>query len=405
MHEDWKPTTIGNLATFDNGYPFKPTELDGNGLPVIRIKQLLDPTQVPDKSSALVRPTQIIDSGDLIFSWSATLAARIWDRGPALLNQHLFKVIEVPGVLREFMKLTLEHAIPNMNTHGTTMMHVTKRELVAHKVLLPPLDEQKRIVDAMSAVDAALSDNQQLVQSIGAARSAMLTTLLSQGADSEELPWQERDLSELCDRDGTIQTGPFGSQLHSYDYVDEGTPVVMPTNMWHGRIVLDGIARVKDEDRDRLSRHSLRAGDIVYSRRGDVTKSSLVTEAEAGFLCGTGCLLVRPNSGVNSDWLYHWLNRDSTKKWVIDHAVGATMANLNTKILGRVPVEVPPVATQQSIAELANAFDAIDHEARSSVSKYQALRSQLLSSLLSGHHRIPTSYDEMLGSNPDLVPA
>lgn len=100
-------------------------------------------------------------------------------------------------------------------------------------------------------------------------------------------------LGEICRRqNGSIQTGPFGSQLHASDYIAIGTPVVMPVNISDGRIDERDIARISDENVERLARHKLAYGDIVFSRRGDVTRFAAVSERETGWVCGTGCLKV-----------------------------------------------------------------------------------------------------------------
>ena len=105
--------------------------------------------------------------------------------------------------------------------------------------------------------------------------------------------WTETTLGTLCvEQGGSIQTGPFGSQLHASDYGPVGTPVVMPINLVDGNVSEEGIARVGDEHVSGLARHKLRSGDIVFSRRGDVTRFALVGERESGWLCGTGCLKV-----------------------------------------------------------------------------------------------------------------
>jgi type I restriction enzyme, S subunit len=104
-------------------------------------------------------------------------------------------------------------------------------------------------------------------------------------------------VGRVCDQfGGEVQTGPFGSQLHASDYVDEGTPVVMPQGMQDGRIVCDRIARVGPKHVSQLKRHTLQVGDVIYSRRGDVTRFAVVSETEAGWLCGTGSIRIRLNS-------------------------------------------------------------------------------------------------------------
>lgn len=171
--------------------------------------------------------------------------------------------------------------------------------------------------------------------------------------------WRCATLGELeAESSGVIQTGPFGSQLHSSDYSVVGTPVVMPTNIRDLRISTDGIARVSVAHVERLSRHKLRAGDIVYSRRGDVEKCALVTLEEESWLCGTGCLLVRvAGPQVDARYLAYALSLPETRDWITSHAVGATMPNLNTQVLREVPVPLPPIQTQRAIAATLGALD------------------------------------------------
>lgn len=171
--------------------------------------------------------------------------------------------------------------------------------------------------------------------------------------------WRRTTLGELeLESAGVIQTGPFGSQLHASDYSTSGIPVVMPTNIRDLRISEEGIARVPAEHVERLARHKLRPGDIVYSRRGDVEKCALVTEAQSGWLCGTGCLLVRVGGdSVDPRFLAYSLSRPETRAWITAHAVGATMPNLNTDLIREVPVYLPPVHEQHQIAATLGALD------------------------------------------------
>lgn len=142
------------------------------------------------------------------------------------------------------------------------------------------------------------------------------------------------------------------------DYSPTGTPVVMPTNIRDLRIDDADIARVSKEHVERLSRHQLRAGDIVYSRRGDVEKCALIGEKEEGWLCGTGCLLVRVGGPtVDARFLSYSLSQPTTRAWISARAVGATMPNLNTGILREIPVALPPIETQRGIAATLGVLD------------------------------------------------
>lgn len=160
MNEDWVEATLGDVANFVNGYPFKPEHLNGSQLPVIRIKQLLDGNSEVDYTDISVPEKNLIQDGDLIFSWSGTLASRFWNRGPAVLNQHLFRVTPNEGSDLGWVHLALDHAIEDLltKTHGTTMKHITKKVLESHQVARPPLLVQRRIVDLMTHLDAHIAN-------------------------------------------------------------------------------------------------------------------------------------------------------------------------------------------------------------------------------------------------------
>jgi len=171
--------------------------------------------------------------------------------------------------------------------------------------------------------------------------------------------WEYTTLGAACESGGGgIQTGPFGSQLHAADYVATGIPSIMPQNIGDNRIIEDGIARITPEDAQRLNRYLVRAGDIVYSRRGDVARRALVRGYEDGWLCGTGCLRVRPGKyGPDPRYTSYYLGHPSVREWFIRHAHGATMANLNTSILSACPFLLPPLPEQRAIAHILGTLD------------------------------------------------
>lgn len=177
----WLERPLGELADFINGYPFKPADLKGTRLPVIRIKQLLDPEAEVDFTDVQVPEKVRLVDGDLVFSWSGSLASRIWDRGPAALNQHLFRVVESAGVLRTWLHLVLDHAVDELmtKTHGTTMKHVTKGVLENHVVRMPPTADQERIVKFVGAFDEILLALNSEMQTAEHSREVLLQGLLS----------------------------------------------------------------------------------------------------------------------------------------------------------------------------------------------------------------------------------
>jgi len=171
--------------------------------------------------------------------------------------------------------------------------------------------------------------------------------------------WHYTTLGEACGRGGGgVQTGPFGSQLHAADYVDHGVPSIMPQNIGDNRVIREGIAQITIEDAERLARYRVRVGDIVYSRRGDVERRALIREVEEGWLCGTGCLRVRFGDGhVDPTFASYYLGDARVREWIVRHAHGATMPNLNTGILSALPFVIPPPYEQRAIARILGTLD------------------------------------------------
>lgn len=171
------------------------------------------------------------------------------------------------------------------------------------------------------------------------------------------MSWEKVELRSISK---SIQTGPFGSQLHQSDYSNHGTPVIMPKDLVGGHISVASIARVEKSHVDRLSRHKVEIGDILYSRRGDVGRCAFTTEKEKDWLCGTGCLRVTIDTEkANPKFVFYQLQKPDTVGWVEKHAVGATMLNLNTSILSSVPVEIPNIETQNRIVDVLSPYDSL----------------------------------------------
>jgi type I restriction enzyme, S subunit len=167
--------------------------------------------------------------------------------------------------------------------------------------------------------------------------------------------WQELPLGDVA----SIQTGPFGSQLHSSDYVKAGIPSIMPTNIGlRLDINTSNISFITEEDAERLDKYLIQEGDIVYSRRGDVEKCAYIGKKENGWLCGTGCLRIRFKSdAILPRFCAYYLSSDEIKGWISGNAVGTTMPNLNSSILRRVPLIVPSLSEQKAIAQVLSSLD------------------------------------------------
>ena len=166
--------------------------------------------------------------------------------------------------------------------------------------------------------------------------------------------WKSYKLGDIA----SIQTGPFGSQLHQSDYVQSGVPCIMPTNI--GKMLdfqEDGIAYIKESDAKRLSRHIVHEGEIIYSRRGDIEKCAYVSKEQEGWFCGTGCLKIAIDSSkALPKFIAYMLSTSDIKSWIVGNAVGTTMLNLNTTVLSDVPLLLPQISVQERIVNILDSL-------------------------------------------------
>ena len=165
--------------------------------------------------------------------------------------------------------------------------------------------------------------------------------------------WKTKTLRFLID----IQTGPFGSQLHKEDYVDNGTPIVTVEHLGNRVFTEQNLPKVSDEDKQRLSKYILKEGDIVFSRVGSVDRCSFVDKKHTGWMFSGRCLRVRSFEEIDPLFLYYFFCLKSTMEFMRSIAVGATMPSINTKLMGEIEVFYPDKQTQEKIANLLGAID------------------------------------------------
>ncbi|MDE6443947.1 MAG: restriction endonuclease subunit S [Muribaculaceae bacterium] len=167
--------------------------------------------------------------------------------------------------------------------------------------------------------------------------------------------WKEYRIGEICE----TQTGPFGSQLHNEDYVAVGTPIVTVEHLGCKNFTTQNLPFVSDEDSKRLSKYTLKEGDIVFSRVGSVDRCSYVSAPYNGWLFSGRCLRVRPkdNDVLDSQFLYYHFSNEKVKTFIRNIAVGATMPSINTKLLNEVPISLPSLSEQKKIAGILSSLD------------------------------------------------
>lgn len=166
--------------------------------------------------------------------------------------------------------------------------------------------------------------------------------------------WKTYKLDDIS----SVQTGPFGSQLHKKDYVEEGTPIITVEHLGENRITYQNLPKVSEKDKLRLSKYTLQEGDVVFSRVGSVDRRAYVTSKEDDWMFSGRCLRVRPKPNISDgSFLSYYFGQESFKTYIRAIAVGATMPSINTSILKGVGITLPPLPEQKAIASILSALD------------------------------------------------
>jgi restriction endonuclease S subunit len=198
LPNSWSQTTLGEIGRYLNGKAFKATDWKTSGRPIIRIQNLTGSGAEFNYFQGEIEDRYIVKSGDLLFSWSATLGTYIWKGPEAVLNQHIFKVES--QIDPRFHRYLLDFKIQEMyaNTHGSGMVHITKKTFEAIQVFVPPLPEQHKIVEILenhiSRLDVALADVKQAKVKAAQFRRSFIHEMTSSIEGSEVM-----GILDICD--------------------------------------------------------------------------------------------------------------------------------------------------------------------------------------------------------------
>ena len=309
MAGEWAKVALGEVVTLQRGFDLPSQNRKPGSVPIVSSSGITDyHSEVGAKGPGVVTGRygtigRVFLVREDYWPLNTTLWVKDFHGNDPEFASYLLRTID-------FQSCSDKSSVPGVN----------RNDLHRIPVLRPPLAEQKAIAAVLGAIDAKIELNRQMnanlesmaralfqswfvdfdpvrakVQSgrpIGMkSETALLFPNSFQNSSLGQTPfgWKVSTLAEVCEAGGgCIQTGPFGTQLHASDYVDAGIPSIMPSDLRDNRIDAGGIAMVGVEDACRLSTYRVEIGDVVYSRRGDVEKRSLVRAREHGWLCGTG---------------------------------------------------------------------------------------------------------------------
>lgn len=354
--------TLGDVADYINGRAFKPIEWETIGQPIIRIQNLTNSSTEINRTTGSYEEKYRVKTGDLLFAWSASLGAYIWNGENGWLNQHIFKVIPKEGVNKKYLYYYLLHVVDQLyaKTHGSGMVHITIKPFKATEIPIPSLAKQQRIVDRIESLFAKLDEAKQKAQdaldSFETRKAAILHKAFTgeltaqwrkeHGVGMES--WENVSVSEIC------HSLKYGTAKKSSS---EGTVVVIRMgNLQDGEISWDDLAYSNDEED--IEKYKLVPGDVLFNRTNSpalVGKTSIYRGEYPAIYAGYLIKLDYDRSRVIGDYLNYSLNTVSAKEYCNSVKTdGVNQSNINAKKIGAYIFAMPQIDEQAEIVRLLN---------------------------------------------------
>lgn len=254
---------------------------------------------------------------------------------------------------------------------GGSLTRAQPKQIRRYSVPVPDKEEQHFVVRNLALLDHLISLRQQQAEKLDELDKARFVEMFGDPISNPHA-FARVPLSELAE----IKIGPFGSLLHKEDYVHGEHPLINPSHIINGKIVIDENFTVSDEKYIELEAYHLRPGDVVLGRRGEMGRCAVV-ERE-GYLCGTGSLLIRTNGQVTADYIQKTISFPAYKRMIEDMAVGQTMQNLNVPIVSKFPIVKPPLDVQKRYYHFVHEIDCEKERIQKSAALLETLKRSLM---------------------------
>jgi type I restriction enzyme, S subunit len=327
---------------------------------------------------------QIVQPDDVLLSKIVPHIRRTWivgkDNGRRIIASGEWivfrsKLIE-PRYLRHVLVSDLFHAhfMQTVSGVGGSLLRARPAQVASIEVPLPPIAEQKRIAEILDRTQSLISKRKEAIAKLDTLTQSIFLEMFGDPVANPK-KWEVINMSECAER---IQIGPFGTQLHEEDYIDNGIPLINPTHIKDGKIFPNSAFSISSEKHQELSQYHLEIDDVILGRRGEMGRCAIISENENGWLCGTGSLFIRPKHELlNSFYLFCVLSSQSIKKYLEKASQGVTMANLNKTIVSQIPMTVPPLVLQKEFAQRVEAVEKLKATHLASLRQLEALFASL----------------------------
>ena len=347
---------LGDVATYINGYAFKPSDYSDTGLPIIRIQDLTGNAYQTNRYEGILSERYAVDDGDILISWSASLGVFEWDGGPAWLNQHIFKVsfdkMQVDKRFFVHQARFLMEASANL-AHGATMRHLTKKVFDSLPFYFPRSERQRAIADQLDGIDMQLCNATNQLYQLDSLVKSRFVEMFGDPTLPSPLDWEYCKLGEvlLIERGGSprpiksyLTNSPRGINWIKIGDADEGSRFIVSTKE---KICPDGAKKSRRVE------------------QGDFILSNSMSFGRPYILKTNGCIhdgwLVLRDQGKRFEklWLYEALSSQQVHAEFQKLARGGVVNNLNRDLVASVPILIPPKMLQLQFTDFVVQVDKL----------------------------------------------
>ena len=338
MKEEWEYKKLGEVASYINGFAFKPSQWSDTGTPIVRIQNLNNPESSDNYYDGVLPDKVKIKKGDLLISWSASLGAYLWMGDEAYLNQHIFKVqFDKLDIDKMFLKYAVSSKLDVMANlvHGATMKHIVKSDFDKTRIPYPPKPTQLSIVSELDKLNELIQIKKEQLKDYDALAQSIFYEMFG---DSVEKGWDVKELGDIC----KTSSGGTPSKAHTEYYNGEimwlRSGEVSQGDIYNTEqtITLLGLenssAKIFPVNTVVIAMYGATVGQVGILRKEMSTNQAI---------CG-----IFPNGDMTPEYLYYFLI--SKKAEFLKSAIGGAQANISQQIIRKTLIPLPPLSLQSS---------------------------------------------------------
>ena len=380
MREGWEYKKLGEVASSELGKTLNKSKDTGKLYPYIcAVNVLWDMIDLTILKHAFFEKEEIdrysVRKGDLLVCEGGdTGRSAIWEKEePVLYQNALHRVRFTTEMEARFAMYCLWHLknngqIDQKYSKGVTIKHLVKSSLLSIELPVPPLSTQHTIVSELDKINELIRLKKEQLKDYDNLAQSIFYEMFGDPVVNEK-GWEVKKLGEVA----MIKTGPFGSMLHKEDYITGGIPLINPMHIQNFKAVPDKYFTISKEKAAELCDYQLKINDVIFARRGDIGRCAVISDKEAGYLCGTGSLFVRFERKLSSIYTMYVVRTTSFIKELVSKAKGATMLNLNSSTMENLRFPIPPLPLQQAFAQRIELIEQQKAEIQSTIADLETL--------------------------------